>query len=240
ITMSRKGSGRKKEIYVEDETLSPASYDFWEEFYETGEGSGDTYEWYVTYQHIRERLLKRINDEDLLLHVGCGNSLLAEELLLDMPEHRLLDTSILNIDVCNNAIERMITRQDRSGNTRIKHCLQYQVMDATDTKLPDHHFDGIIDKGTVDALLSTLDVEIGENEMVKRLLREMYRVLKPGGFMMCVSRNTCAEPYFYMDEDTEWQLTTEQLNVTSTKGKGIQQINYVYFATKPSSSTSSS
>eukprot|EP01133_Synstelium_polycarpum_P013690 gene13690-16128_t len=251
--MSRNNK-RRGEQYEDDETVSPASYAFWEDFYDSGEGKGESYEWYVSYSHIRSHLLDKVtadtsaiknssnknstkNPTYNLLHIGCGNSFLAEELVLEIDQKQ--PVSILNIDVCQNAIDRMNKRTSECTNMRIKNSLTYKVLDATDTLLPSNSFQGIIDKGTIDALLSTLDVEVGENEMVKKVLREMHRLLVPGGYMVCVSRNTCAEPYFYMDEDIEWSLTTTQLDVKSTKGKGISQVNYIYTATKPLTTTES-
>ncbi|EFA85090.1 hypothetical protein PPL_02087 [Heterostelium album PN500] len=237
--MGKKKGGGKREEYIDDPSVSPASYVFWEDFYEVGEGKAyqrsaakrnqtrlyknDLKEKEKEKERDRERdKASQLSNIYQILHIGCGNSLIAEELLLDIEENKLLDLNILNVDVCSNAIERMVQRQlHTTTNKRIKQSLKYQVMDATDTQMPDDHFNGIIDKGTIDALLSTLDVEVGENEMVKKLLVEMYRVLKPGGFLFVVSRNTCAEQYFYMEESIEWNLTTTPLNVNSSKGKGI-------------------
>ncbi|EGG17505.1 hypothetical protein DFA_08501 [Cavenderia fasciculata] len=253
-----------KQFEEEDEdNVSPASYSFWEVFYESGEGKGDVYEWYVDYSHIRDHLLNNMitpyyqlqqqqqnsnsnrNNSLELLHVGCGNSLLAEELIVELDKN--IDAKILNIDVCNNAIERMQQRMaTKITNTRIKNGLEYRVGDATNTGIANDTYDGIIDKGTVDALLSTLDLEVGDNQMVKKLLREMYRVLKPGGFLLVVSRNTCAEPYFYMDDQAEWSVQIQELQVSkqsdstttkksSSKAPPMKQINYLYSASKPTS-----
>ncbi|KYQ89710.1 hypothetical protein DLAC_11783 [Tieghemostelium lacteum] len=231
---------KEKQRYVdnnEDDGISPSSYEFWEDFYETGEGSGESYEWYIEYKDLKSSLDKLIKNHDKLLHIGCGNSLLAEELLEDSDnsKHNLY---IMNIDVCQNAIDRMQHRTETQiSNQRIKTSLDYQYLDATSTNYPPCSYQGVIDKGTCDALLSTLDIEIGENQMVKKLLEEMYRILVPGGFFLCVSRNICLEQYFYSSDDDqiEWQLERSELitNPTNTKkGKGINQVNYIYLAFK--------
>ncbi|EGC37521.1 hypothetical protein DICPUDRAFT_30175 [Dictyostelium purpureum] len=221
---------KKKQLkeLIQD-TLSPASYEFWDDFYEDGLGKGEQYEWYIHYNQLKNHLLELVKDKDRLLHIGCGNSFLAEDLIEDTES---IHIEILNIDVCDNAIERMVERNQKITNQRVKNSLIYKVADATQmVDIKDGHFNGVIDKGTADALLSTLELETGENEMVKLLLREMYRVLnKENGWFICVSRNTCLEPYFYQDDQAEWDLKKIDLTTNSSKGKGIQQVNYIYLA----------
>ncbi|KAN0030462.1 hypothetical protein ACTA71_009100 [Dictyostelium dimigraforme] len=219
---------KKKELKeLNQETLSPSSYEFWDDFYDSGEGKGESYEWYVHFNQLKSYLLDLIKDGDKVLHVGCGNSFLAEDLV---EETENIHIEIINIDVCENAIDRMNERNKKITNQRVRNSLIYQVEDATETKFKDNQFNGILDKGTADALLSTLELEQGDNEMVKSLLREMYRVLKLGGWFVCVSRNVCLEPYFYSDEMAEWNLKRIDLTTNSTKGKGITQVNYIYLA----------
>ncbi|KAF2069501.1 hypothetical protein CYY_009179 [Polysphondylium violaceum] len=220
--------GKKEQI--DRENISPSSHEFWDEFYETGEGKGDSYEWYVTFNQLRPHLVKLVKDKDKLLHIGCGNSLLAEDLIEETPT---LSLEIISMDVCENAIARMNDRTAKLSNQRVKSSLQYIVGDATDTKYQDQEFDGIIDKGTLDACLSTLDFECGENEIVMKMVCEMHRVLKSKGFFIVLSRNTLLEQYFYISgDDLNWSLKTIELTTPSNKGKGITQVNYIYLLEK--------
>jgi len=100
-------------------------------------------------------------------------------------------------------------------------------MDARETSYEDNIFDMIIDKGTVDALLSTAELEIGENQKVHEVLREMFRILKPGCFCIVVSRNGICTltPYLYED-GVEWEVEVKDL--VAQKGK-LKNVNFIYF-----------
>jgi ubiquinone/menaquinone biosynthesis C-methylase UbiE len=56
-------------------------------------------------------------------------------------------------------------------------------MDVRQLKFPDAHFELLMDKGTLDSVLC------GSNstENAAQMLREAYRVLKPGGFYVLVT-----------------------------------------------------
>jgi len=78
-----------------------------------------------------------------ILIIGCGNSILGEEMYDDGYKN------IVNIDIAESVIEKMKLRI----NGRIG--LIYETMDATEmTKLKDAEFDLVIDKGTLDAILN--------------------------------------------------------------------------------------
>lgn len=77
--------------------------------------------------------------------VGCGNSKLSHQM------HEQGYTDMVNIDISPSVINQM---QKQFPN------LVWQVMDATKMSYPDHHFDLIIDKGTLDALISGKDYDI--------------------------------------------------------------------------------
>lgn len=71
--------------------------------------------------------------------VGCGNSKLSEQMFQDGYQN------IINIDISPTVISQM--------NEQFPH-MTWKVMDATKMDFIDGEFDIIIDKGTLDALIS--------------------------------------------------------------------------------------
>jgi ubiquinone/menaquinone biosynthesis C-methylase UbiE len=61
--------------------------------------------------------------------------------------------------------------------------MKYEVMDVRDIKYPDNFFDVALDKSTIDALLC------GDNAYmnVAQMMKEVQRVLKPGGTYIAIS-----------------------------------------------------
>ena len=59
----------------------------------------------------------------------------------------------------------------------------YEVMDCTDLKYENNSFDVVLDKSTIDALLC------GANSFltVAQMIKELQRVVKPGGLYLTIS-----------------------------------------------------
>ena len=63
-------------------------------------------------------------------------------------------------------------------------------MDATDMSYDDNFFDYVIDKGTLDAILCKDMDLIGEKQADRdaaKMIKEVYRILKPGGTYFIIS-----------------------------------------------------
>ena len=73
-----------------------SSLAFWEKRY-TNEHL-EIFEWYQTYDTLKEKIIDYLKPEDQILYVGCGTSKLAEDLNID--EIR----NVTNIDFSENAI----------------------------------------------------------------------------------------------------------------------------------------
>ena len=115
-----------------------------------------------------------------ILNLGCGNSEFCER-MYDDGFHNLL-----NIDICDNVIKFMIERnhhREKMLCTNFLFIFKVDVMDVRDLQYDDEHFDVIIDKSTMDALLcgdqSFLNVAI--------MTKEVQRVLKTGGVYIVIS-----------------------------------------------------
>ncbi|KAI9990172.1 hypothetical protein PInf_020598 [Phytophthora infestans] len=116
-------------------------------------------------------LLPRYCAKVRVLVVGCGNSALSADLAADG------FSSLLSVDFSERVIDEM----------RRKHpVLQWQVMDMTDMRaLEDASFDLVMDKGALDALMAEDTPEIKRDAL--KMLREVRRVLAPGGRYCCVT-----------------------------------------------------
>lgn len=88
-------------------------------------------------------------------------------------------TSITNIDISEVVIKQMTkTYRNREG------CKWIQ-MDATSMSFDDQSFSVVLDKGTLDAMMSEESDTL--HEMVQKYFSEITRVLKPMGRYVCVS-----------------------------------------------------
>lgn len=98
-----------------------------------------------------------------ILNLGCGNSILPEEL------YDRGYKNIFNIDISPIVIEQMHRR-----NAVRRPELKWEVMDVRSMRFPSDHFDLIIDKSTIDALLC------GECSFMNTalMMKECQRVLK--------------------------------------------------------------
>ncbi|KAM3915113.1 eEF1A lysine and N-terminal methyltransferase [Leptodactylus fuscus] len=149
-----------------------SSSEYWEQFFRRrGERA---FEWYGGYLELCAVLHKYIKPKDKVLVVGCGNSELSE---------RLYDAGCQNLT--NIDVSEVVIRQMNERNASRRPNMTYQLMDATKTTFADSHFQAVLDKGTLDAILT--DTEAGTLETATKLLTEIGRVLQCGGRYMCVS-----------------------------------------------------
>ena len=147
---------------------------YWEERYKTSDNS--TFDWLENYATLKE-IISSLNipkETGQILNLGCGNSEFSENMYCDGYKN------IKNIDISHNVIKAMSERnKDKEGMT-------YEVMDVRDIKYEDNYFDLAVDKSTIDALLCGEDAFIN----VAKMIKEVQRVLKVGGYYMIVSYGT--------------------------------------------------
>ncbi|XP_042318478.1 eEF1A lysine and N-terminal methyltransferase [Sceloporus undulatus] len=152
-----------------EDFASPA---FWERFFrERGER---VFEWYGGWRGLREPLGRYLRPRDSILVVGCGNSELSEQLYDEGYQ------DIINVDISDLVVKQM---QERSASLRPK--MTYMVMDVLQMDFPDVCFQVVLDKGTLDALLT--DAEESSLSRAERMFSEIGRVLQFGGRYLCVS-----------------------------------------------------
>jgi len=144
--------------------------DYWNTRYETDSAPFDWLQGYAQLKHIIEETAggsKAIK----ILHVGCGNSLLPE----DMYDDGYRD--IVNIDNASLVVEQMARRN------QLRKDLQWLEMDATNMNFPDEAFDMVIDKSVLD----TFTCSDHKTVVVSTYMKEIQRVLRPSGTCICVS-----------------------------------------------------
>ena len=202
-----------------------------------------------------------MKEADKVLHIGAGNSLLAEQILGD--DRFPARLSIENIDVSPVAVERMNDHLDlifgvdsdsgvkkgkkktssvRPPGVRVwtREQISYKLHDVSDMPYEDETYDVVLDKGMLDAVLSHGEVETGENELVKKVNSEVYRVLKTGGYYIIVSGmdSFLTMPYFLGDEEVDWDVSHHSFKSRSPSNKTLRTLFFYILkkeAVKPES-----
>jgi len=203
--------------------------DYWEQRYEAEAETGSMFEWYVEYgafKHLLRRWLPPSSARALLV-IGCGNSTLSEDMHAD-GYHR-----VVSIDNSSSVIDDMCHRHGRVADINPQHGAAteggtvYSVMDATALAFDGETFDGVVDKGTLDAVLAGCDQAAVDS--ANKIGREAMRVLRPGtGCYVIVSS---IPPLRYSPVLSEWcgaeNLSVETLTTGYGEGEHGEDL-YVY------------
>ncbi|XP_070353371.1 eEF1A lysine and N-terminal methyltransferase isoform X2 [Equus asinus] len=148
------------------------SVDYWEKFFQ--QRGKKAFEWYGTYLELCGVLHKYMKPREKVLVIGCGNSELSEQL------YDVGYEDIVNIDISEVVIKQM---KERNASRRPQ--MSFLKMDMTQMEFPDASFQVVLDKGTLDAVLT--DEEEKTLQQVDRMLAEVGRVLQVGGRYLCIS-----------------------------------------------------
>lgn len=202
-------------------------------------------------------MLKHVAEGDKILHIGAGNSLLAEQILGD--ERFPSRLSVMNVDVSEVAVERMNEHLDtifgpteavpeeavatrgkkqksrakkpelaRPPGTRLwsRSQISYVIQDVSAMPYEDGSWDVVLDKGMLDAVLSHGEVETGDNDLVQRVNREVYRVLKDRGLYLIISGmdSFLTMPYFAGDELVNWDVSVHSFQSRSPSLKTLRTL----------------
>lgn len=149
-----------------------ASKDFWNSRFNEEE----KYDWYIGWPELKPYFLQLgLTTDAPILNVGCGNSSVAVDMWNDGLKN------LWNIDISDKVIDNM---KKQVGNSGVGG--QWLEMDATNmTSFADNSFQAVIDKGTLDALVCADEKSIPIN-----LVKEMFRVCRPGGVVMIISHSS--------------------------------------------------
>ena len=144
-------------------------YKYWQEVYGHGYRSFDWIgDWAL---HIRPLLAEYLHPAKKVLHLGCGNSKMSEELLDDNFDE------IINLDFSDELIKSM--KEHYKDYPKLK----WVVGDCAALSFDGEQFDYVFDKGALDAM------NCGERykDSVPSTFKEVARVLKKDGYFILVS-----------------------------------------------------
>ncbi|MQM08485.1 hypothetical protein Taro_041339 [Colocasia esculenta] len=142
---------------------------YWDQRYRQDQGPFD---WYQKYAALRPLLDLYLGRSRRVLLVGCGNSVLGEEMIDDGYK------DVVNIDISSVVIEAMQKKYlDRPEMNYIK-------MDVRDMSIfESNSFDGVIDKGTLDSLMCGHNAQ----QNATKMLEEVDRILKDKGVYILIT-----------------------------------------------------
>ena len=181
----------------------------------------EIYEWYQTYETLKEKIIDYIKPEDQILYVGCGTSKLAEDLYID--EIR----NVTNIDFSENAIKIM---EDRYKEQKVE--MKYKKMNVTNMEeFTNESFNVVFDKALLDSVIC------GENALpiVDKMINEIYRVMVNGGFYIIISNgNEETRKNLFNPEMWEYKMLEieKPSKVVVLDEKDPKNYNYIYILTK--------
>ena len=150
-----------------------SSLSFWEKRY-TNEHL-EIFEWYQTYESLREKIIDYIKPEYKILNVGSGTSKFAEDLFYEGIKN------VVNIDFSESAV-RLLEEHFEEQQIESK-CIKMNVLDMKDFQ--EGQFNLVFDKALLDSILCGEDAL----ETVKTMLKEIYRVLVDEGYYIIVSNS---------------------------------------------------
>ncbi|KDQ61339.1 hypothetical protein JAAARDRAFT_54716 [Jaapia argillacea MUCL 33604] len=146
--------------------------DYWDRRYQQ-ESEGVSFDWFKSYKDIAEMIRELIPSKSArILMLGCGNSKLSEDMYEDGYRN------IVNIDYSAVVIDQMRHRHADKLE------MEWHEMDVRRIEFAADSFDVAIDKGTMDAMMtSKADVWDPPPQVVEDCTREVdevHRVLRKG------------------------------------------------------------
>jgi len=173
-------------LYTSEDTFAEASY--WDKRYQQ---EPQAFEWYRGYASLRPLLLKYLPPQLPILQVGMGTSQIQYDMVAqDGYAH------IMSVDYSSVAVE-----QQQAAHAHIPQ-LKYAVADARrlGAAFPDASYAGVLDKGTLDALLC------GESDVEDsaRMVEEVWRVLEPGGVYLQITHSPPKSRLRYLACEAGW------------------------------------
>lgn len=155
---------------------------YWQERYAFDPSA--SFDWLLSYEDLRPHLSPLLRPDSEIFIPGAGNSTLGPSLYAD---------GFRSISVGD--ISSVVISQLRDRHHALSE-MDFAVLDACDMaeQLPEPNFDLIIDKALMDAVLCGEDAWRRTTAMV----REMHRVLKPGGTYVVISYGTPSSRVGYL------------------------------------------
>jgi ubiquinone/menaquinone biosynthesis C-methylase UbiE len=121
--------------------------------------------WWGEHVHRYGEALRYIDKNDIVLDIACGTGF-GTDILAAHTSNKTIGG-----DISQEAIEECRKEWNRSN-------MEFQVLDGTAMKFPDHYFDKIVSFETIEHTTS-----------YRKMLAEFARVLKPGGMLILSTPN---------------------------------------------------
>lgn len=177
--------------------------DYWNERYERV-ADGERQDWYlISFEQLAPlmaaQVVPRSTAPTRVLEVGCGNSPLCRDLaasvewLSSQEEAARVGVRVTAVDYSDVLVQRLAADQRKeladagdaddqgdSGERVVP--VEYLAMDARRLEFGDATFDVVVEKATLDCLDCS-----GDGEDTAAVIREVARVLAPGGVFMVVT-----------------------------------------------------
>lgn len=156
--------------------------EFWKSRYANITSDTKPYDWYTTWKTIASRVIEKAqlneNQRPLkILELGCGNSSLSTDLVLD---ERLNIEMVTSIDFVPEIAD---AQNDLTSLRNLQNKLKFECVDVLDLPYTDNHFDLVIEKGCIDSVMATKNASVNFDKACKNI----SRVLRPGGFFVVIS-----------------------------------------------------
>ncbi|KRY31050.1 Methyltransferase-like protein 13 [Trichinella spiralis] len=130
--------------------------------------------WYGEYRKFGSVLMKYLKRSDEISQIGCGSSCLADSLYDNGFKN------IVSIDIVRSVIRKQIYR-----NRKRRPELTFSSGDATKLEYADQLFSAVLDKGTIDAMMSWKTEKCLDT--ANAMFAEVDRVLKTNGRYIILS-----------------------------------------------------
>ena len=183
----------------------------------------EIFEWYQTYDTLKEKISDYIKPTDKILNVGCGTSKFAEDLYIDDIK------DVTNIDFSENAIKIMVEHYQEQQVE-----MNYKTMNVCEMKdFGDKSFNVVFDKALLDTMLC------GENALlvVEKMMKEIYRILADDGFYIIISNANEDSRKLLFDENM-WEYKVMEIEKPSKvlmiddNDKNPKNFHYIYVLNK--------
>ncbi|CAL4094377.1 unnamed protein product, partial [Meganyctiphanes norvegica] len=149
-----------------------SSKEYWNTFF--SKRGAKAFEWYGEYAELCGILHKYIRPNDKILVAGCGNSTISADL------YKVGIKDIINADISEIVIKQMEEKYRDSCPD-----MKWLKMDLTASSFEDGEFSCVLDKGTLDALMTDDSQQVVE--LIDKYFSEINRILRIGGRYVCIS-----------------------------------------------------
>lgn len=167
--------------------------EYWEERYQK---NNEPFEWFQSFPDLKEVISANIPKEFKILHIGCGSSELAAQMVAEGW------SDIVNVDFSSTIIN--VLKKRYAGKPE----LSFVEMDIGDMNFAAGSIDAVLDKACLDSILCCEEAQ----KQAEKIIAQIYKVLRPGGMFLLVATNH-SETKLKMLERTEfeWNVIVEAI-----------------------------